>query len=70
LHCGSKCGSNSNPNVGQLVNAQKSSIINGLAFRGLSNTNCKDDKTELVGNLDSFLEESDASVPHPYINHS
>ena len=56
--------------MGQLVNAQKSSIINGLAFRGLSNTNCKDDKTELVGNLDSFLEESDASVPHPYINHS
>jgi hypothetical protein len=44
------CGSNNNQNVGQLVNALKSSIINDLAFRGLSNTNCKDDKTELVDN--------------------
>ena len=54
--------------MGQLVNALKTSIINGLAFRGLRKTNCKDDKTELVHNIDSFLEESDASPLHPSIN--
>ena len=48
LHCGSK----NNPTVGQLVNALKTSIINGLAVTGLSNTNCKD-KTELLDNLQS-----------------
>ena len=54
---------------GIFVNAPKTSIINGLAFRGLSNTNCTDGKTELVENLHSFLEETDASLLHPSINH-
>jgi len=63
------CGSNNNPTVGQFVDALKTSIINGLAFRDLGNTNCEDDKTELLDNLHSFLEECDASVPHPSTNH-
>ncbi|XP_023718100.1 uncharacterized protein LOC111870226 isoform X2 [Cryptotermes secundus] len=37
------CGSNNNPTVGQFVDAMKTSIINGLAFRGLGETNCEDD---------------------------
>jgi hypothetical protein len=44
------CGSNNNPIVGQFVDALKSSIISGLAFRGQSNLNCEDDKTELLDN--------------------
>jgi len=62
------CGLNNNPTVGQFVDALKTSIINGLAFRDLRNTNCEADKTELLDNLHSFLEESDASVPHPSTN--
>jgi len=63
------CCSNNNPTVGQFVDALKTSIINGLAFRNLRNTNCEDDKAELLDNLHSFLEESDASLPHPSTNH-
>jgi len=63
------CGLNNNPTVGQFVDALKTSIISGLAFRDLRNNNCEDDKTELLDNLHSFLEESDASLPHPYTNH-
>ena len=63
------CGSNNNPIVGQFVDALKTSIINGLAFRDLRNTNCEDDKTELLDNLHSFFEESDASLPHPSTNY-
>jgi len=63
------CGSNNNPSVGQFVDALKPSIINSLAFRDLRNTNCEDDKTELLDNMHSFLEESDASLPHPSTNH-
>jgi hypothetical protein len=55
------CGSNNSPTVGQFVDALKTSIINDLAFRELRNTNCEGDKTELLDNLHSFLEESDAS---------
>jgi len=54
--------------VGQFVDALKTSIVNGLAFRDLRNNNCEADKTELLDNLHSFLEESDASVPHPPTN--
>ena len=54
--------------MGQFVHPLKARIINGLAFRDLRNTNC-DDKTELLENLHSFLEESDASLPHPSTNH-
>jgi hypothetical protein len=63
------CGSNNNPTVGQFVDALKTSIINGLAFRGLNNTNCERDGTKLLDNVHSFLEEPDASVPHPSTNH-
>ena len=55
--------------VGQFVDALKTSVINGLAFRDMRNTNCEADKTELLDNLHSFLEECDASVPHPSTNH-
>jgi len=64
-----QCGSNNNPTVGQFVDALKTSIINDLAFRDLRNTNCEDDEAELLDNLHSFLEESDASLPHPLKNH-
>jgi len=63
------CGSNNNPTVGQFVDRLKTSIIKGLAFRDLRNTNCEDDKTVLLDNLHSFLEESDASLPHPSTDH-
>ena len=63
------CGSNNNPTVGQLVNALRTIIINDLASRGLTNTNCKDDRSELVDNLHSFLEETDVPLPHPSTNH-
>jgi len=62
------CGSNNSPTVGQFVDTLKTSIINGLAFRVQRNTNCED-KTELLDNIHSFLEESDASLPHPSTNH-
>jgi hypothetical protein len=52
--------------VGQFVDALNTSIINGLAFKR-SEKYCEDDKTELLDNLHSFLEESDAS-PHPSKN--
>jgi hypothetical protein len=55
--------------VAQFADDLKTSIINGLAFRDLRNTNSEDDKTELLDNLHSFLEESDASLPHPSANH-
>ena len=64
LHC---CSEN-NPTVGRFVDALKTSIINGLAFRDLRSTNCEDDKTELLDNLHSSLDESDASLPHPSAN--
>ena len=62
-------GSNNNPTVGQFVDALKTSIINGLAFRDLRITNCEDNKAEHLDNLHSFLEKSDASVPNPSTNH-
>ena len=34
------CGSNNNPTVGQFVDALKTSIINGLAYKGLLNAKC------------------------------
>ena len=64
------CGSNNSPTLGQIVDALKTSIINGLAFRDLRKTNCEDDKSELLEKLHSFLEEPDASLPHPSTNHS
>ena len=54
--------------MGQFVDVLKTCIISDLTFRGLSNTNCEDDKTELLDNLQSFFEESDTSLPHPSTN--
>ena len=62
------CVSNNNPTVGQFVEALNTSIINGLAFRDLRNTNCED-KTKLLDNLHEFLEETGASLQHPSTNH-
>jgi hypothetical protein len=52
------------------MDALKTSIISGLAFRDLRNTNCEGDDTELLDNLHSFIEESDGSLPPPSTNHS
>jgi len=57
--------------VGQfvLVDALKTSVINGLAYTGLCNANCEGDDTEL-DNLHSFLKESPATPPNPFTSHS
>jgi hypothetical protein len=55
--------------VGQFVDTLKTNIISGLSFRDLRNTKCEDDNAELLDNLHSFLEESDASLQHPSIQH-
>jgi len=63
------CGSNNNPTVGQFVDALKTSIINGLAYTGLSNANCEGVDTERLDNLHSLLKESSASRPNPSTSH-
>jgi hypothetical protein len=55
------CCSNSNPNVGQFVDALKTSITNGIAFRGLHGTYCEEDDTDLLDNLHSLHRGPDAS---------
>jgi hypothetical protein len=55
--------------VGHFGDALKASIINGFAFRDVNNTNCEDDKTELLDYLHSFLEEYYVYVLHPSTNH-
>jgi hypothetical protein len=57
-------GCNSNPTVGQFVDALKTSIII-VAFRGLCGTNCKDDGATFLNNLQSLLREPDTSSPNP-----
>jgi len=61
-------GSNNDPNVGQMIDVLKNGIIRGHTFRGMSNINCEDGKTELLDNLQSFFEESDAFLPQPSTN--
>jgi hypothetical protein len=61
----SYCALNNNPTVGQFIDAQKTTISNGLAFRGLWGTNCEDDGTSLLDNLQSLLREPDTSLPNP-----
>jgi hypothetical protein len=63
------CGSDDNPTVGRFVDALKTSIINGLAFRGLGDTNCEDDGATLLDNLQSFLKEPDAALQNPSTSH-
>jgi hypothetical protein len=41
--------------VGQFVDALKTSIVNGLPFRGLCETNCEDECATLLDNLQSCL---------------
>ncbi|PNF32279.1 hypothetical protein B7P43_G16945 [Cryptotermes secundus] len=63
------CGSNSNPTVGQFVDALKTSIINGLAFRGLGETNCEDDGVTLLDNLQSLFRAPEAASRNPSTSH-
>jgi hypothetical protein len=65
----SYCGSSNNPNVGQFVDAPKTSIMNALAIRGLCGTNCGDDGAIILNILQSFLREPDASSPNPSTSH-
>jgi hypothetical protein len=55
--------------VGQYVHALKTSIINGLAFRGLCGSNCEDDGATLLGNLESLLRAPDAASQNPTTSH-
>jgi hypothetical protein len=63
------CGSNSNQSVGQFVDALKTVIINGLAYRSLYGTNCEDDGASLLDKLHSFLKPSNASSTSPSTSH-
>ena len=53
-------GLNNNASVGQFVDALKTVIINGLAYRSLYGTNCEDDGASLLDKLHSFLKPSNA----------
>jgi hypothetical protein len=63
------CGSNNNPTVGQFVDALKTVVIHGLAYRGLLDLNCEDDGASLLDNLQSFLRPSSVSSPSPSTGH-
>ena len=63
------CGSYSNPSAGQFVDALKTVIINGLAYRSLYGTNCEDDGASLLDKLHSFLKPSSASSTSPSTSH-
>ena len=63
------CDSNSNPSVGQFVDALRTVIINGLAYRSLYGTNCEDDGASLLDKLHSFLKPSNASSTSPSTSH-
>jgi len=63
------CGSNSNPCVGQFVDALKTVIINGLAYRSQCCLNCEDDGASLLDKLHSFLKPSNASSTSPSTSH-
>jgi hypothetical protein len=57
--------SNNNPTVGHFVDALKTSIINGPAFRGLCETNCEDDGATLLDNLQSLFRAPDVASRNP-----
>ena len=63
------CGSNNKKNVGQFVDALKTSIINGLAYTGLRNANCESDDTDLLDDLNLLLKESSASRTNASTSH-
>jgi hypothetical protein len=61
----SYCGFNNNLAVGLFIDAQKTSIINGLAYRGPCITNCENDGAALLDNLQS----PDSASQNPYVSH-
>jgi hypothetical protein len=63
------CGCNNTPSVGQFVDALKTVIINGLAYRGLLDPNCEDDGANLLDTLHSFLKPSSVSSPSQPTSH-
>ena len=63
------CGSYSNPSAGQFVDALKTVIINGLAYRSLYGTNREDGGASLLDKLHSFLKPSNASSTSPLTSH-
>jgi hypothetical protein len=63
------CGSNNNPTVGQFVDALKTVIINGLAYRILCCPNFEGDGASLLDKLHSFLKPSNASSTSPSTSH-
>jgi hypothetical protein len=65
----SYCGSNNNPTVGQFVDALKPSIISGLAFRGLCETNYEDDGATLLDNVQSLFRAPEAASRNPSTSH-
>jgi hypothetical protein len=64
------CGSNNNPSVGLFVDALKTVIINGLAYRSLYGTNCEDDDASVLDKLHSFLKPSNAALTSPLTSHA
>jgi hypothetical protein len=63
------CGSNNNPSVGQFVDALKTGIVNGIAYRGLLDPNSEDDGAALLDNLHSFLMSPSVSSPSQSTSH-
>jgi hypothetical protein len=63
------CDSNDNQSVGHFVDALKTSIINGLALRGLCGSNYEDDGTALLDNLQLFFSAPDTASRNPSISH-
>jgi len=51
------------------VDAEKTVIINGLAYRSLYGTNCEEDGASLLDKLHSFLKPSSASSTSPSTSH-
>jgi hypothetical protein len=63
----SYCGFNGNSTVGHSADALKTSIINGLAFRGLCGTNCEDDGATVLDNVQLLLRGPDAEDSGDFI---
>jgi len=55
--------------VRKFVDALKTVIINGLAYRGLLDPKCGDDGATLLDNLHSFLRPSSVSSSSPTTSH-
>jgi hypothetical protein len=63
------CSCNSNPTVGSFIDAMKTNIVNGLAFRDLCVTNCEDDGDALLDNLQSLLRAPESALRNPSSSH-